>query len=66
MPLIRCRAATRVSAKPCDGFVARIPYPVRFVDVVDRHEDADPTSLVIPCLSCQTLHEFAPAWKDAA
>ena len=59
--VVRCRAPrkpSRYKGDKCGGFVARFPYPVDFVGLVDHSDDASPSSYVAHCRSCKRLHEF--------
>lgn len=64
MAVVWCQADSRVSGtKPCGGFVAKIPYPVQVLSIVESSSDADPTHIVVSCQSCKSLHELAPDWS---
>ena len=59
--VVRChgeRKPPRFDGDMCPGFVARFPYPVRFVRFVDHSDDASPSSYVAHCRSCRRLHEL--------
>ena len=59
--VVRCHAERkppRFEGDRCGGFVARFPYPVRFVRIVGHSDAARSTSFVMACKSCRRLHEL--------
>lgn len=59
--VVRCheeRKPPRFGGDRCDGFVARFPYPVRFVRIVEHSDSAHSGHYVAACKSCGRLYEM--------
>lgn len=64
MPALRCQATKDDDGTPCCGYAGRVPYPVRFVRIVEHDSDAAPANHVNPCQRCGALNVYAPEWSD--
>ena len=59
--VVRCygaRKPSRFDGDLCGGFVARFPYAVRLVRLIEHSDAARSRSFVVACKSCCQLHEL--------